>query len=149
MPMSQKVRRSIYRSFTTGTPMGQEEAEVLLSQFPSNELDVPATKEFVARGLAEVRGDLRTGLAEVRGEVAELRGEVIGLGHRMEGLGLAMEGLRDRMGGLSDRMDGLSSHVDGKFHEFGEQLAKSLRAQVIWLFATIVGALSVAVAVLR
>ena len=67
MALSAKHRSRIYEQLS---PMlGEEEAEALLSQFPSRDLDEPVTKEFVR---AEI-GDLRT---ELRSEIADLRTEL-------------------------------------------------------------------------
>ena len=83
MALSQKHRSSIYTHLTP--IIGEEEAEALLSHFPARDLDEPVTKEFVRAEIAEVRteiaelrGDLETGVAGVRTEIAQLRGELQG-----------------------------------------------------------------------
>jgi hypothetical protein len=81
MAISQKHRSTIYQDLAP--IIGEEEAEALLSQFPSQDLDQPATKEFVRAEISDVRAEisdvraeLRTGLADVRTEVAALRAEM-------------------------------------------------------------------------
>jgi len=54
--LSQKHRNSIYQHLAP--ILGEEEAEALLSQFPSNDLDTPATKEFVRAEIAELRSEM-------------------------------------------------------------------------------------------
>ena len=63
--LSQKHRSSIYQRLS---PMlGEEEAEALLSQFPSRDLDEPVTQGFVR---AEIAG-LRTEVAAVEARLTE------------------------------------------------------------------------------
>src|SRR5690242_354816 len=51
MALSQKHRSSIYQSLS---PMlGEEEAEALLSQFPSRDLDEPVNQGFVRAEIAD------------------------------------------------------------------------------------------------
>lgn len=67
MALSQKHRSSLYRSLA---PMvGEEEAEALLSEFPSTDLDTPATKEFVRAELAAEVGSVRTDLAALEARI--------------------------------------------------------------------------------
>jgi hypothetical protein len=61
--LSQKHRANLFTSLAP--VVGEEEAEALLSQFPSRDLDEPVTKEFV-----------RAEIAEVRTEIAGLRAEM-------------------------------------------------------------------------
>ena len=63
MALSQKHRSSLYQHLAP--IVGEEEAEALLSQFPSNDLDVPATNEFVRAEIAELRAEMHEGFAAV------------------------------------------------------------------------------------
>jgi hypothetical protein len=65
--LSQKHRSSLYQHLAP--LVGEEEAEALLSEFPSRDLDEPVTKEFVRAEIAEVRADLT-------GEISGLRAEM-------------------------------------------------------------------------
>jgi hypothetical protein len=58
--------------------VGEEEAEALLSQFPSRDLDEPVTKEFVRAEITEVRAEIAGLRADVAGEIAGLRANVTG-----------------------------------------------------------------------
>ena len=85
VPLSQKHRSTIFHKLEP--ILGEEEAEALLSQFPARDLDEPITKEFLRAELAEFRTELRielrTEIADVRGEIAELRVEMHQLVNRM------------------------------------------------------------------
>lgn len=62
---------------------GDEVAEALISHFPSRDLDVPVTKEFVEMKNGELRAEMHDGFASVRAEVYEgfgsLRAEIANL----------------------------------------------------------------------
>jgi len=45
--------------------VGEEEAEALLSQFPSRDLDEPVTKEFVRAEIADLRAEMHQGFAAI------------------------------------------------------------------------------------
>lgn len=103
MALSQKHRSSLYQHLAP--LVGEEEAEALLSQFPSRDLDEPVTKEFVRAEMSEVRAEI----AEVRAEIAELRGDVGG----------AIAGLR---ADLSGEIAGLRAEMHDRF-----------RQQTVWI----------------
>jgi hypothetical protein len=66
--LNAKRRSSIYQGFAP--IIGEEEANALLAQVPENELDVPATKDFVRAEIAE----LRTEIADLKTDIQrELR----------------------------------------------------------------------------
>lgn len=62
--LSEKHRSTIYARWSED--FGEEAAEALLSQFPTSDLDVPATKDFVR---AEIAG-LRTEMAQLGNHLA-------------------------------------------------------------------------------
>ncbi len=67
MALSAKHRSRIYEQLS---PMlGEEEAEALLSQFPSRDLDEPVTKEFVRAEIGDLRTELRSDIADLRTEL--------------------------------------------------------------------------------
>jgi hypothetical protein len=61
--LSQKHRSSLYQHLAS--LVGEEEAEALLSEFPSRDLDEPVTKEFVRAEIAEVRAEMHAGFASM------------------------------------------------------------------------------------
>ena len=56
MALSQKHRSTIYQRLEP--ILGEEEAEALLSEFPGNDLDELATKEFVRAEIGELRTEM-------------------------------------------------------------------------------------------
>jgi len=72
MAISEKSRSTIYQAFSQF--LGEEATADMLAQFPSRDVDEPATKADLAVLRAEM-GELR---AELRGEMGELRAELRG-----------------------------------------------------------------------
>jgi hypothetical protein len=74
MALSQKHRSNLYRDLAP--IVGEEEAEALLSQFPSRDLDEPVTKEFVRAEISDVRAEIGGLRAEMHSEIGGLRAEM-------------------------------------------------------------------------
>ena len=77
MALSQQHRGTIYQRLEP--ILGEEEAEALLGQFPTHDLDEVATKEFVRAEITGVRGEmsqLRVEMSELRVEISRLRTEM-------------------------------------------------------------------------
>ena len=66
MALDARSRSSIYQSFVP--ILGEHDANLLMSDFPSIEADELVTKQFLRAEMAELRGELR-------GEIAGLRTE--------------------------------------------------------------------------
>jgi hypothetical protein len=64
--LSQAHRRSIHTSLTP--VLGEEEADALMSEFPTSEHDMPATKA----DLNGLRHEMQVGFAEMRSEMHDL-----------------------------------------------------------------------------
>jgi hypothetical protein len=76
----EKYRTVIYAHFVEH--VGEEAAEAMLAQFPSRDVDEPATKEFVALQVAKLEArfaEVDAEFAKVRAEMAEMRAELVGL----------------------------------------------------------------------
>ncbi len=74
MALDARHRSSIY-----GKPvpvLGEEDANALMTEFPSVEADELVTKQFLRAELAEFRSEFRGDLADVRGEIADLRNDL-------------------------------------------------------------------------
>ena len=56
MALSQKHRSTIYQRLEP--ILGEEEAEALLAQFPGNDLEELATKEFVRAEISDLRTEM-------------------------------------------------------------------------------------------
>jgi hypothetical protein len=87
--LSQQHRSSLY--LTLSSLVGTEEAEALLSEFPANDRETPATKDFVRAEAAVTR-------AEVREEIGALRDEM----HRE--IGALRHEMHREIGALRDEM---------------------------------------------
>lgn len=60
MALKERHRSSIYQ--TLAPMLGEEEAEALLAQFPTRDLDEPVTKEFVRAEIADLRTEMHAEL---------------------------------------------------------------------------------------
>jgi hypothetical protein len=69
MALSQKHRSSLFRSLTP--IVGEEETEALLSQFPANDLEAPATSDFVRAEVSSLRAEMHEGFNSLRAEMHE------------------------------------------------------------------------------
>ena len=74
MALSQQHRSSLY--LTLSPLVGREEAEALLQEFPANDRDVPATKDFVRAEVGVLRSELHQELGLVRQEMHQELGLV-------------------------------------------------------------------------
>lgn len=63
-------RSSLYLKFVP--LLGEDDANALMSEFPSSEADELVTKQFLRAELATLRGELRTEMGELRTEMAAL-----------------------------------------------------------------------------
>ena len=62
MALDARSRSSIYEKFVP--ILGEHDANLLMSEFPSLEADELVTKQFLRAELAELRGELRIELAQ-------------------------------------------------------------------------------------
>jgi len=69
MALDARSRSSLYGKFVP--LLGEEDANALMSEFPSVEADELVTKQFLRAELALIRGELRGEMAELRTEMAE------------------------------------------------------------------------------
>jgi hypothetical protein len=107
MAIDAKHRASIYQKFLP--LLGDEDANVFMSEFPSVEAAELVTKDFLRAELALTRAELRSEMAELRtelkDEMAELRTEL-----KDEMAELRTE-LKDEMAGLRTGMASLESRL--------------------------------------
>lgn len=114
MALSQKHRTALFAKLAP--LVGEEETEAVLAEFPSNDLEVPATKDFVRAELHHQIGLLRT---ELHHEIGALRSEL----HREIG------SLRADIGALQRSLD-----------QMEVRMGERMRAQMIWLTGLVVAA---------
>ncbi|CAN5128014.1 hypothetical protein BH20ACT3_BH20ACT3_03370 [soil metagenome] len=126
MALSQKHRVTL---FTKLAPLvGEEETEAMLAEFPSSDLDVPATKDFVRAELHNEIGQLR---AELHNEIGQLRGE---LHHETGELHRSLARLAAQVGQLEGQMQDQIGQLEVRIGE-------RMRGQMIWLTGVVVAAL--------
>ena len=118
-------RASLYGKFAK--LLGEDDANALMTEFPSIEADELVTKQFLRAELAELRGEWR---AELGGLREELRGEITGL----------REELHREIGALRSDTGSLRSEMSDRFHQqtvwFGGALgASTALLAAIGLFA--------------
>ena len=66
MALDARTRSSIYQNLTP--ILGEHDANVLMSEFPSIEADELVTKQFLRAEMAELRGELHAEMAGLRAE---------------------------------------------------------------------------------
>lgn len=120
MALSEKHRSSNYQGLLQF--LGEEEAQALLSQFPARDLDVPATKEFVRAEIADVRSELRMGLADVRAEIAGVRSEL------HTGLAEVRTEIADLRSEMHQGLGGIRVEMNERFREMTMWVAGALIA---------------------
>jgi hypothetical protein len=102
MALDAAHRSSIYQKLVP--LLGDDDANALLTQFPSIEAEELVTKDFLRAELALTRADLRAEMAtmgaELRAEMGTMRDELRG----------EMAALRDE---LRDEMGAVRTHTDG------------------------------------
>jgi|SRR5687767_4361736 hypothetical protein len=75
MALDAAHRASIYEKLRP--VLGDEDANVLMSEFPSIEAQELVTKDFLRAELALTRGELRAEMGELRAEMAELKSTML------------------------------------------------------------------------
>ena len=124
MALDARHRSSIY---TKLVPLiGEDDANALMSEFPSVEADELVTKQFLRAELAELRRDMASGLASLRGDLdgglAGLRGEMdSGFAGLRGDMDSRLAGLR---GDMDSRLAGLRGDMDSGFAAVRTELAE-------------------------
>lgn len=106
MALSQRMRSSIYEGLHE--IIGEEEAEALLAQFPSRDVDETLRREHLEVGLS----DLRVDQARLRVEIAELRVEVT---DKVSALDARISLLDARISALDARISALEARMADRF----------------------------------
>jgi hypothetical protein len=82
MALDARSRTSIYQKLIP--ILGDDDANKLMSEFPSVEADELVTKQFLRAELAELRAEMAGLAGGLRGEMADLAGGLRGDMHAME-----------------------------------------------------------------
>lgn len=114
MALDARRRSSIFQKLIP--LIGDDDANALMSEFPSVEADELVTKQFLRAELAELRtematlasglrGDMASLEGGLRGEIADLRAEMVGADSSLRGDMASLErGLRGEMADLRTEM---------------------------------------------
>jgi hypothetical protein len=81
MALDARHRSEIYQRFVP--LLGEDNANALMSEFPSSEADELVTKQFLRAELALTKGELRSELAELRTDMAHFRTEMGAMENRL------------------------------------------------------------------
>jgi hypothetical protein len=132
MALSQRHRSSIFQKLTP--ILGAEEAEALLSEFPSNDLDTPATKDFVRAEIAISRAEVQAEFGALRNE---MQAEFGALRNEMQG---EFAAVRNDMQTDRTEVALLGTRLQAGIEALRTEVADRLRQQIIWIAsATAVG----------
>lgn len=84
MALDARSRSSIYQNLVP--ILGEHDANLLMSEFPSIEADEPVTKQFLRAELAGLRSEQRAEMAELRIDVVQaLHRQTVMLGSALAG----------------------------------------------------------------
>jgi hypothetical protein len=128
MALSQKHRSSLY--LTLSPLVGTEEAEALLQEFPANDRDVPATKDFVRSEVGVLRSELHQELGLVRQEMHHA-------------LGLVRQEMHHELGLVRQEMH----HELGLVRQEIGVLRVAINRQTVWLSGMVLTAMSFSTAI--
>jgi hypothetical protein len=132
-------RSSIYQSLVP--VLGEEDANILMSEFPATEADELVTKGFLRGEIADLRTELRSEIANVRIEMGELRTEL-----RTE-IGTQGKALRGEIGGLRTELERLRGETNTKFAEQATAFEAALARQTRWVMAAVISGLVASTAI--
>lgn len=124
MALSQKHRSSIYSGLAP--VIGEEEADALLSQFPSRLSDEPVTKG----DLAVVSSNLSAAAIELRAEIGAVRTD-----------------LGAEIGELRADLRVTEAHLRTEIADLRADMMDGFRRQTVWMVSALFGGLTVGVGV--
>ncbi len=129
MALDARSRSSIYGKLVP--VLGEDDANRLMSEFPSIEADELVTKQFLRAEMAELRSDLRTEMVELR---SELRAE--------------MAELRTEMAELRTDLHAETAERRTDMAELRIEMAERFHQQTVWLGGGLAGATALLLAAL-
>lgn len=109
--------------------LGEEDANALMTEFPSLEADELVTKQFLRAEIAEMRtafSGLQGEFGGLRGEFADLRGEFTDLRGEFADLRAEFGGLRGEFVDLRIAVGDLRTEVAERMHQQTVRLAGAL-----------------------
>jgi len=124
MALDARTRSSIYGKFAE--ILGDDDANALMSEFPSVEADELVTKQFLRAELGSLRSELLGEIGQVR---SDLRSE-----------------LHAEIGKVRDEMGEMRSDLRGDIGELRFEMAERFHRQTIWLAGTVVASAGAVIA---
>jgi ribosomal protein L29 len=138
MTLDARTRSSIYEKLRP--LLGDDDANALMSEFPTTDTDRPVTEQTLRAELAELRAELHTELAELRTELhtelAELRTEL----HTE--LGTLRTELHTELGTLRAEMADTTGGLRAEMHDLG-------RTIVMWNTGSVLAGMGLAATIAR
>lgn len=126
MALSERSRSALYRALSE--TIEEEAVAEMLAQFPARDVEEPVTREHLDLRIAELRGELHTGIAGVRTEIADLRGE-----------------LHTEIAGVRTEIADLRGEVHAEIAGVREAIAATANRTMVWLSAAMVAIAGVVV----
>ena len=127
MTLDARTRSSIYEKLRP--LLGDDDANALMSEFPTTDTDRPVTDQVLRAELADLRAELRTELADLR---AELHTE----------LGTLRTELRTELGTLRAEMADTTGGLRAEMHDLG-------RTVVMWNTGSVLAGMGLAATIAR
>lgn len=142
MALDARTRSSLYGKFAE--ILGDDDANSLMSEFPSVEADELVTKQFL-------RAELGVTRSELMGEIGSVRSELLGeLGVTRSGLmgevGSVGSELLGELGSVRGDLGQTESRLRGELAELRVEMAERFHRQTVWLASTVVASAGAVIA---
>jgi hypothetical protein len=142
MALDARTRSSIYGKFAE--ILGDDDANALMSEFPSVEADELVTKQFLRAELglfrSELVGEIGSLRSELMGEIGSLRSEVMGE------IGSLRSEVMGEVGSVRSGLGDLRSHTDHQVAGLRLEMAERFHRQTVWLASTVVASAGAVIA---
>jgi len=120
MALDARTRSSLYGKFAE--ILGDDDANSLMSEFPSVEADELVTKQFL-------RAELGVTRSELMGEIGSVRAELLG-----------------EVGSVRSELGQAESRLRGEIAELRVEMAERFHRQTVWLVSTVVASAGAVIA---
>ncbi|MCO8127224.1 hypothetical protein NHL50_08390 [Acidimicrobiia bacterium EGI L10123] len=131
MALDARTRSSLYGKFAE--ILGDDDANSLMSEFPSVEADELVTRQFLRAELGVTRSELLSELGVTRsglmGEIGSVRSELLG-----------------ELGSVRGELGQAESRLRGEIAELRVEMAERFHRQTVWLASTVVASAGAVIA---
>ncbi|MCX7621702.1 MAG: hypothetical protein N2037_12770 [Acidimicrobiales bacterium] len=139
MVLDARTRSSIYEKLCP--VLGPDDANALMSEFPSTEVDELVTRHFLRAEMAELRREMHTEIGQLRNEmhteIGQLRNE----------MHTELSAVRHELGARLDQLENQVVDLRVQVVERSEQLTERLRQQTTIFVAAVFTAVGAAVTI--